>query len=178
MVKTIFERMSVVTDLLDQVTPKRWEVIQQLHVTRKMYAVTITYKANYTITVTKIRQPTFKYEGKGTKTLYDQNIVIKKKDRFEQIRLTGNQLEKDLQGLEYILYPEFTKNGMIHWHGLMFHPDMPACGIVQDSILKVLRRYGKQQDVQEVVHLDVWYKYIIKEGRFPIMTEMFKWPTV
>jgi len=176
MVKTIFNRITEVAASLDKATPARWARITDLHNTQKimMYAVTITYKKNYSITVTKMRQPTFKHEGKmGLKTLYDQQIVIYKQERFNQITLTGDQLVQAFEGMEYIFYPEFTKNGMIHWHGLMYHPLMPACGIVEDSIIKVCNRFGKQNDVKKVNDIEAWYDYITKEGRPPIATKTF-----
>lgn len=175
MVKTIFENLTVVAKTtLDRATPPKWPIIEGLYNEHNMYAVTITYKAMHEITVTKIRQPTFKHEGMGSKTLWDQRIKLGKQDRFRQILLAGEEIKEAFKGMEYILYPEFTKKGMIHWHGLMYHPNMPACGLVEDSIIKVCRRFGKQHDVQLVNDLEAWYKYITKEGRAPITTESFQ----
>lgn len=176
MVKTIFQTLSVVAKSnLDRATPPKWPIIEALYKIHEMYAITITYKSNHSITVEKIKMPTFKHEGTiGMKTLYDHNIVIKKQERSNQIKLTAEELTTSFEGMEFILYPEFTKNGMIHWHGLMYHPLIQACGVVEDSIIKVCRRFGKQHDVKKVNDIEAWFKYITKEGRAPLSTPAFQ----
>lgn len=171
--KVDFKSLAVVVNHLDKTTPKLLPLYLDKDKQHDLYAVTITYKPSYELEVTRVVTKVFNINAKHefdrikhrTEKIF--KVKLSHQDRHRQIELSGNQLIKDLDGLHYVLYPEFTQRGIVHWHGIIYHP-LVNSKLVEDMICTQLRRYGKQQDVKRVVSIPSWVQYMCKEERDPI----------
>lgn len=163
--KNDFDKLVDVAACLDKATPNLSDHFKDLDERVPLYAVTITYKQTYKISVTKIRKAVFQGDGRFKhETVYEQVVELRSRSRSEQIALSANQLITDFEGINFLLYPEFQKNGMIHYHGFYWHPTLTG-KLVEDTILRKLRKYGKQEDCKPVSDVTAWLNYIQKEGR-------------
>lgn len=165
--KTEFQSMGGSTQL-DRATPDLYHRYEELSNRHTLYSVTITYKTSYAITLTEIRTLKFKGDGRIRQDKeYVQKVRLGSMPREDQIIFAGAEIRKIFKGLEGTLFPEFQKNGTIHWHGIMYHP---LCNgkVVEDAILKQLRKFGKCQDCSEINSLRNWVNYMSKERRDPL----------
>ena len=86
-----------------------------------------------------------------------------------QFILTAAYLKQLFKSFHFLLFEEYTKKGLIHWHGVIWHPVYKIPNSKVKTVLKgKLKRCGKanlnNQSIDIVNDIDAWSKYILKES--------------
>ncbi len=105
---------------------------------------------------------------------YGATLTLKKKyhnddpmyiHRLVEEKILGSRIWK---GKKYIMFSEFTKNGIIHYHGIFY--DMYQVEFVK--LMNWWRRiFGFVKIEMEIIHYDCYIKYITKgQGKTGLWT--------
>ncbi len=77
-------------------------------------------------------------------------------------RLANNYIFTHLSEKKYVICPEFTKKGTLHFHGIIIHSYQIH---IVEFIKKYKRRFGNQQKIElELKDHRNWIKYMFKDS--------------
>lgn len=132
------------------------ETLKVIYDQECLYGVTITFSPKKKFPVSLIT---------------DNDNVVKLGDlsiNFQFI-LTAAYLKQLFKSFHFLLFEEYTKKGLIHWHGVVWHPIYKIPNSKVKTVLKgKLKRCGKanlnNQSIDIVNDIDAWSEYILKES--------------
>lgn len=131
-------------------------LLMDLHQKEFLYGITITFpdRAKFKPLVEDLVKP-------KSDALYKLPVNY-------QFLLTHDFIQKTFKDFQYLLYEEYTKKGIIHYHGVIWHPKYKVENSrILASIFKKLRRCGKanctSNSLQKISNIDSWSSYILKE---------------
>lgn len=146
------------------------KIIKQLHEDEFLYGITITFPDKL-----RFRDYLSPNEPKRHECLWKQSIN-------NQLLITSRFIQKTFKDFKFILYEEYTQRGIIHYHGIIWHPDYKVENSrIKACIFKKLRRCGKanctSNSLQKISNIDSWSSYIHKEqGYFVCNCKQLKDP--
>lgn len=145
-------------------------LLMQLHQEEFLYGITITFSDK-----ARFDNPIKREGQQKSGALYSQSTN-------SQFLLTNRFIQKTFKEFHFILYEEYTRRGIIHYHGVIWHPLYKVENSrIKASIFKKLRRCGKanlsSNSLQKISSIESWTNYILKEqGYFVCNCPLIKDP--
>lgn len=134
-------------------------ILKDIHSKECLYGVTITFSPKKRFNAQLISK-------------IDSAVTLGNLPPNVQFVLTAAYLKELFKSFHFLLFEEYTKKGLIHWHGVVWHPSFKIPNSKIKTVLKgKLKRCGKanlnNQSLDIVNDIDAWVKYIMKEdGNF------------
>ncbi len=106
-------------------------------------------------------------------SLVRKGILIRNKPPMLQFSIIKPYIENTFRGFNYAFWSEWTKKGMIHFHGVVWHDHYETHNsVLLHSMRTLLGRFGKQNNnsnaVAPVSDWDKWIDYCSKEHNWTI----------
>lgn len=94
--------------------------------------------------------------------------LLKNLDPVVQVNETNRLIINTLQGYWFMLFPEFTAQGVVHWHGVIAHKMIKIYNsTVMHGITYKLKKFGKvntfKRALEEIRNPEGYFDYILKE---------------